>query len=75
MVFSPKNSDKFLRDFLNHTDDAFLAINLSGEIFRGNAGAQNIFGYIEKEMGAKHFPVLFPDQLASEDAIQNSSSL
>ncbi|MXV16660.1 sensor histidine kinase [Hufsiella ginkgonis] len=52
------------------SEDAVISKTLDGIIITWNKGAENIFGYTEKEAIGKHISLLIaPDRLAEEDRI------
>jgi PAS domain S-box-containing protein len=59
-----------LAAIIESSDDAIISKNLDSIITTWNKGAENIFGYTEKEAVGKHISLLLPqDRLSEEDVI------
>lgn len=59
-----------LAAIIESSDDAIISKNLDSIITTWNKGAENIFGYTEKEVVGKHISLLLPkDRLNEEDII------
>jgi PAS domain S-box-containing protein len=50
------------------SDDAIIGKTLDGYITSWNKGAENIFGYVPKEVIGKHISILIPPERANEES-------
>lgn len=62
-------SEDFIKNVVNGSDDAIITIDLNGVITSWNAGAEKIFGYTAQEMIGGSMLRLFPEDLLYEEEI------
>lgn len=60
---------RWLAAIVSSSDDAIISKNLDSRITSWNIGAQQIFGYTEKEILGKSIYVLIPDSRKKEEAL------
>jgi PAS domain S-box-containing protein len=69
---APWEKMAMLAAIIDSSDDAIVSKNLNGIITSWNKGAENIFGYKEKEAVGEHISLIIPaDRLSEEDMIIN----
>ena len=61
-----KETTLYLKNILNDSADAIMGITLENKIFLWNRGAEEIYGYNEKEAIGKHIDMLLPDKQREE---------
>jgi len=69
---APGEKIAMLAAIIDSSDDAIVSKNLNGIITSWNKGAENIFGFKEKEAVGEHISLIIPgDRLSEEDMIIN----
>src|SRR5947209_5229401 len=58
-----------LASIVSSSDDAIVSKTLDGIITSWNQGAENIFGYTEKEVIGKHISIIIPPERIQEEAL------
>ncbi|QEE16740.1 PAS domain-containing sensor histidine kinase [Promethearchaeum syntrophicum] len=64
-----EHDNYILANIVENSNDAIISLNIDGSIISWNKGAENVFGYKEKEIKGKNYSLLGPENLTIDQTL------